>query len=121
MIAGFEEQTHKLTDVELLAIPIILGILNERYRQNPIKNKAIALQLLAAPFTDGGGRYFEPSRIRKIINHISIKKLTVLPLVANSHGYYITNDKDDIKRYQSSLLSRIDAIRARHKAIQEWY
>lgn len=115
MITGFTEETAKLTERELQAIPHIVKYLNSSSKEKPIKNRKIASDLILVVKW-----YFEPPRIRKMINYISLRNMTDLPLVANSKGYYVTNDKDEVKRYCQSLKDRLGSISARYRSVLRW-
>jgi hypothetical protein len=115
MITGFEQQTGNLTQRELDVLPDIIEQLNKTSKDRPLKNRAINGNLL---FRSKGN--FEGVRIRKIINHISLYHMTRLPLVANSRGYYITSDDNEIRRYVQSLTDRISSIANRQQSVKKW-
>lgn len=57
-------------------------------------------------------------RVRKIINFIRTNGL-VDCLIANSEGYYVSRDTDEIEDYIQSLKQRENAIRAVREKIEE--
>lgn len=104
-----------MTDLELTAIPFIVDMLNSASKDKPIKNRIIANGLL-----NPCKHWFEPPRVRKMINYISLRQMTCAPLVANNKGYYITDDQVEILRYVQSLWERIASIEARRKSVSKW-
>ncbi|MCP3682096.1 MAG: hypothetical protein GY861_05335, partial [bacterium] len=47
---------------------------------------------------------FDQPRLRKIVNYIRTNAL--LPLIATSNGYYVSEDTDEIKKQVESLEQR---------------
>lgn len=107
MITGFEEITHELTDEELEISKIIIrGIQSNIGSDNAISNVQIRKILLTKyeiKITD--------IRVRKIINHIRIKRL-VSKLCASSKGYYVAETKEEHQKYIESLQERISSIQS---------
>lgn len=105
MITGFEEITHELTDEELEISKIIIrGIQSNIGSDNAITNiqiRKILLEKYEIKIND--------ARIRKIINHIRVKRL-VPKLCAASKGYYIAATKEEHQKYIESLQERIHSI-----------
>lgn len=117
MIIGFEEITATLSEKELALVPVFV----ERLSLKVGKENAVTSQQIITGFANKkvnpvkiGG-----ARIRKIINYIRMNNL-VPRLMATSAGYYVTNDKEELRSYVESLKGRESAIRAiRHKIEQE--
>lgn len=112
MIHGFEEITARLSDDEIALIPEVVNMLNERTKENPIKNSVISGGLIMKY-----NKFISAPRIRKMINYISLRHMTKHTLVANSKGYYITQDINEIVRYVNSLCDRSEAINVRASSI----
>ena len=105
MINGFEE-TKPLTTTEFSMLPLFVkGLSTKIGEANAITNDQMIKALAAKSF------YLTPARVRKIINHIRVKKL-LKNLVATSNGYYIENDTEKLNTYIESLRQRADAILA---------
>lgn len=115
MITGFEEITAKLTSEELQMIPVLVEGLNGSSKKQPFNNLQMRTRLAVLC-----KKVVDNARIRKMINYISINKLTRQPLVANSKGYYITGDEFEIFRYCSSLKDRANAIEYRRQVLMGW-
>jgi hypothetical protein len=105
MINNFEDYTHELSDYELKTlVPIIVkGLLTKVGKENAITNNQIV------PKLKGKGYKVSSSRIRKIVHYIRVAGL-IPCLIATSKGYYISNDKEEIKEYIDSLHQRADSI-----------
>ena len=116
MITGFEQETAPLNEIELRAAEIISYCLNKGHVGN---TKAVTAQHICnalaqqdARFrTEGGKPYLNGARVRKIMNHLRTSKICPR-LIANSKGYYISNDHNEITEYIISLRARAAAINA---------
>ena len=116
MLFGFEEQTAPLNDIELNAANIIADCLSRHHvgRGNAVTGAHIgnSLAQYAVEFRDQKGRaYLTGPRIRKIINYIRSNGMCPR-LIASSNGYYVSNDRDEIDAYITSLRERASAITA---------
>lgn len=104
MIQGFEHRTAPLTDDEKkLLQPIIKGLHN---RQR--KDHAITGALICKRINHLYNSKLTTPRLRKIINFI--RSAGILPVMANSKGYYVSYDQEDIKEQIYSLEQRKQAI-----------
>lgn len=105
MITTFEEQTHPLTDYELITLlPLMIaGFTTKIGVINCVTNSQICKSLKNKGFDVN-----EP-RIRKLVFYIRHKNL-VPNLIASSKGYWIATDKKEVDTWIDSLKSRIDAI-----------
>lgn len=115
MITNFETITADLSYPEKLATRVLIDTLNDSSKICPISQSALSDHI-----KNETGLDFSASRIRKMIHYISRKKLTRLPLLANSLGYYISDDQTEIARYLKSITDRIEAIEVRRYSIQNW-
>lgn len=103
MIEGFEEHTHELTDDEKKLIPIIIrGLSNHKGKERSITGSTICKNV-----SEKFMQLTEP-RLRKIINFIRARK--ILPVIATSNGYYVSDSPDEIRKQIRSLEQRRDAI-----------
>ena len=104
MITNFEEHTTPLTTEETLLMKSIAILLqNEARKGKEITNRQIEEQFTAFNYQSGS------ARIRKIINAIRISGI-VPRLLANSRGYYVSWDANEINKYLLSLHQRANAI-----------
>lgn len=105
MINNFESQTHELkNEEENVIVPMMVqGLKTKIGKENAITNKEMIAGLKKY------GHKTNPARVRKMIHYIRINGL-VERLVATSNGYYISNDKNEIKVYIESLMQRAESI-----------
>lgn len=107
MIEGFEKQTSELTTDEKQLLPLFIkGLSAHIGKDNPVTSTEIIQKLKDKKNIIVGG-----ARVRKLINHIRMHNL-IPRLIATSGGYYITNDKKELRKYIESLKGREDAIKA---------
>uniref|UniRef100_A0A6M3IUP4 Putative endonuclease n=1 Tax=viral metagenome TaxID=1070528 RepID=A0A6M3IUP4_9ZZZZ len=105
MIDLFEDITYELTPYELEQVALFVTSFQKRVG----KDKIISNAQIQAHYKKLGGP-MSGVRVRKIINYIRNEGL-VSCLVANSKGYYVSNDPEEVKRYINSLKQRERAIR----------
>lgn len=113
MITNFEEHTAPLTHHEIVLMHRVVDLLRSKAR----KGAEICNQEISDSFAPPG-QSLGSARIRKIINHIRLTGL-VPRLLANSKGYYISNDAREVDDYIASLHQRAGAILAVEEAIQK--
>jgi hypothetical protein len=134
MIRNFEEYTAELSEDEAkyimprLQMLLTLAIGKER----AITNKQIVREIntlnpLTKPDEKDPGlswnvKTSEP-RIRHMIHILRVSDAVPF-LVATSHGYYISNDKQEIEEYMGSVDDRLRSIyqirRALKRQMKEW-
>ena len=105
MITNFEEITKPLTQAEIEIVNILIDILNRTNKKNPIK----APQLVELIILESSIKKFGQARLRKIINYL--RGNGILPIIATSKGYYLSNETTIIEGEIKSLNERADAIR----------
>ncbi len=107
MITNFEEITKELTEDEKKLVPVIIKGLSTKTKDNPIKGIDIvnAINLNKEKY---GVKLFSEPRLRKIVNFIRTEG--ILPLIATSNGYYVTNDRAELQSQIDSLTQRAEAI-----------
>lgn len=105
-LKGFEDINPDLSKYELeMLLPAMLpAFLTKIGVKNAVKGKDIAAGMKARGF-----KKCTDVRVRKIINYIRRKNL-ILGLIATSKGYYISNDKEEIADYITSLDGRTNEI-----------
>jgi hypothetical protein len=78
-------------------------------KQNPIK----AAEIVSSMNKFLEENHFEiritEARLRKCCNHIRTNG--ILPLIATSSGYYVSNDKEEIRTQIQSLYERASSIK----------
>jgi len=114
MIQGFEQYTGEFNEEERMSIPHIIRLLeNARGKSRAISNKRIS-----AILEHNWGYKLSGPRIRKVVNLIRNKGI-LQNVLANSRGYWISNDLDEITFYIQSLHQRSDAILSVAHALAE--
>jgi hypothetical protein len=104
MITNFEKITHELTDDELSIVPYFVKSFQKYTKENPIK----AVDIVSRWNQSQQPIRLSQPRLRKICNHIRSNSL--LPLIATSSGYYVSNDKTEIDKQIKSLIERANSI-----------
>ena len=99
MINGFENETHDLTSEELQLVPLIMqGMATKVGRQKAVKSSYIIEKLKERNIR------LQPSRLRKIINHIRVNSLQ--PIIAGKQGYYLPENENDLLESIESLSQK---------------
>jgi len=98
-------------------LPMIRNSLIGRYNRgirSPISGKNMCIKL-----REKAGIVLNPSRLRKIIHHISVDGLPVnLVLCAGNKGYFVTGDVREVSDYKKSLKARLDTMLRRYRALE---
>ena len=106
MLNNFEDITHELTLEEKNTIlPIIVNGLNLCIG----KSKAYTNKQIVDAVNGKYNIKLNGPRLRKLIQYIRINDLVPL-LVATSKGYYVSEDKEEIRDYIHSLEQRLHSI-----------
>jgi hypothetical protein len=105
MIVGYENITSELTSEELWLANDMIRFFKNKTKQNPVKSIQIVVGInkhysLKKRFTD--------VRLRKIINYYRVN--SILPVISNSNGYYVSYDPEDIEEMVQSLTQRAGSI-----------
>lgn len=108
MITNFENITHELNDQELALVPIIAKSFEKYTKANPIKAPEIVKRFNQSDIAKQYIKLTEP-RLRKICNYI--RSNAMIPLIATSSGYFVSNDKEEIEKQIKSLVERSNSIR----------
>ena len=109
MVPEFEDITYDLTDYEKAHIlpAVIAYIGSRRGKASKVSNKQVVEYLQSRSYITSN------SRFRGIISHIRVNRL-IEGLIANSKGYWVSEDPKEIEAYEYSLecrSKRIDHIR----------
>lgn len=108
MIKNFEEVTNELNPIELSIIPIMVAGFNRHKKNDPIKAPDIVKNMNIHLKCKGIKLTMTEARLRKCCNHI--RKNSIIPLIATSKGYYVSNDPQEISDQIQSLMQRANSI-----------
>ena len=108
MITNFELITEELTTDELKILPIIIQGFKCHKKDNPIKAPAIIISLNEYLQKQGFLIKITEVRLRKFVNYIRANGK--LPLIATPKGYYISDDKNELRMQVKSLQERAKSI-----------
>jgi carbamoylphosphate synthase small subunit len=108
MITNFEEVTVDLNDKEMEFLPLFIQGFSKHDKSNPIKSDDIVKSLNLFLIKNNIKYNVTGVKVRKFSNYIRSKGL--IPLIATSEGYYVSNDKDEIEKQIKSLTERANSI-----------
>ena len=113
MLKGFELETSPLNEYERdVLLPVMVRCLSNKIgKGNAVTNRFMVERLKKS------GYDINDIRIRKIISHIRTNGL-VPCLIATNTGYYVSQDKVELRDYINSLKGRERAIRAVREAVE---
>ena len=109
MITNFEEYTHELTSEEMEILQLVIYGFRAYKKTNPIKAELIVKRMNLYLENNGYKIRLTQPRLRKLVNYIRSNGL--LPLIANSHGYFTTDCKQTIQEQIKSLKERANSIK----------
>ena len=118
MITNFENYTHELTDQELEILPIVIHGFRAYKKNNPIKAELIVKRMNQFLTDRGYEIRLTGPRLRKLVNYIRSNSL--LPLIANAHGYFTTDCKQTIQEQIKSLQERANSIERCANGLKEF-
>jgi carbamoylphosphate synthase small subunit len=110
MIKNFENITEPLTDEEHKILPVVINGLKTKSKSNPVKAPAIVKGLNKYCKDHNIKLEISEPRLRKMVNYI--RKKGILPVIATSVGYYVSYDKQEIKKQIESIEQRCNAMLA---------
>jgi len=102
MITNFEGITKELSETEKLLLEPLIEILEKTNKEKPILSRELESELKLVDVKFGG------ARLRKLTNFIRCNR--IIPLIATSKGYYISNNREDIETEIKSLRERANSI-----------
>jgi hypothetical protein len=108
MITGFEEHTSELTAEEMEILNIVIHGFRQYKKNNPIKSELIVTRMNQYLQNNGYKIKMTGVRLRKMVNYIRSNGL--IPLIANSQGYFTTDCKLTIQQQIISLQERANSI-----------
>lgn len=99
----FEEHTEDLNEKELAILPFIIEGLN---RCDSAKKSGEVCELIDMLYhkAEGHPLFMSGVRLRKFVSHIRANGL--LPIISTSQGYFVSKDKEEIKKQIISLEQR---------------
>jgi hypothetical protein len=124
MIEGFSEITAELTAEEKELIPILVkGFNAHKGKENAIKGPVIVSKINWYIFNNDATAVHLPpkiteARLRKLANFI--RRHGIIPLIATSNGYYVSNDREEILNQMKSLQQRAEAILAAKNGLEKF-
>ena len=108
MITNFEEHTSELTSEEMEILPIVVHGFRNYKKEIPIKAELIVTRMNEFLSTRGFKTRMTQPRLRKMVNYIRTNG--IIPLIANSHGYFTSDCKETIQEQIKSLQERANSI-----------
>jgi hypothetical protein len=108
MITGFEEHTSELTAEEMEILNIVIHGFRQYKKTNPIKSELIVTRMNQYLQLHGYKIKMTGPRLRKMVNYIRSNGL--IPLIANSQGYFTSDCKQTIIEQITSLQERANSI-----------
>ena len=94
MLVLFEEITQELNEAELEVLPVLIKGFEAHTKQNPIKAPEIVKNINQYLLKNKIDLKMTEVRLRKFCNYIRSNSL--IPLIADHKGYYISNEVDVI-------------------------
>lgn len=109
MITNFEEVTKELTAEELAVVPLMVKGFLKHGKDNPIKAPDIVFNLNDFLRAHGIKLKMTEARLRKMCNYIRAN--SIIPLIATSNGYFVSEDREIIQSQIKSLNQRAYSIK----------
>lgn len=105
MITNFEKITEQLNSTEIDYVdPLVEYLERHSSPEQPKKSYEVVSYMQ----DELGYDDFKGVKLRKIVNLLRRNGYT--PVIATSKGYFISNDKEELKKQIESLENRADAI-----------
>lgn len=108
MITNFEEYTHELSAEEMDILPIVVHGFRNYKKELPIKAELIVTRMNEFLAVRGFKTRMSQPRLRKMVNYIRTNG--IIPLIANSNGYFTSDCKETIQEQIKSLQERANSI-----------
>lgn len=115
MIEGFEEVTSELNDQEIKLANELIKHFKNKDRNNKVK---------ASEVVRGVNLYYNLSfkftevRLRKIINYY--RSNSILPIISDSEGYFVSYEKKDLEKVIKSLDQRSNSIKRSSEGLKKF-
>lgn len=118
MITNFETVTFELTEDELKWIPYLINGFNMHGPTCPIKEVDILAGCNRSREKYGIKTKMTGARLRKLVNYIRVSGL--VPLLATSKGYFVTDDPNAIEKQIRSLYERAASIKQAAEGLRKF-
>jgi hypothetical protein len=117
MISGFELETRQLSTDELKYVDILVNGLNNRFPRGKAhkQNSSYFLNELSCI-----NIFIDEVRLRKLFQHIRVNDL-VMGLCSDSRGYWLSDNKEELKETLISLNDRLKMQQATLNALIRQY
>ena len=113
MITNFEQITAEgFSDDEKKLVPVIIKGFMAHGKDDPVKAPVIISKLRSR-----GLKITQP-RLRKIVNFL--RSESIVPVIATAKGYYVSHDKQELKKQVQSLYERAAAITNSAKGLEQF-
>src|SRR6187399_3136288 len=107
-ITNFEDTTEALTEKELSALPYVIEGLKRCDKAQKSGEVCDLIDMIYAK-EHGEPLLVTGVKLRKFVSYIRVNGL--LPIIATSRGYFITEDQEEIKKQVKSLYERASQIK----------
>lgn len=108
MVENFEHITPELTSQEVSLIPVLISGFKKHGQENPIKEPEI-LKLSNKYFQEKQIPYnLTAPKLRKFVSYM--RSNGIIPIIATSKGYFVSNNEDVIESQIRSLQNRANGI-----------
>lgn len=102
-------------------VNVLTPLLVKMFKQKSSKDNVLSTKKIVTFFTDkkneiGFSGAFTTQRLQKLVNYIRVN--SILPIIATSHGYYCSNDVEDIMEMINQFQGRIDAMKAAQEGLR---
>lgn len=97
-------------DINILAPMLIKLFKAKSSKDNVLQTKKITTFFSNKKIEIGFSGTFTSQRLQKIVNYIRVNSLA--PVISSSHGYYYSNDRQDIMEMIVQFEGRIQAMKA---------
>lgn len=110
MITSFQEYTFELNDAELAVLPTFIEWVKTGTDHRPLKAPALITKINVSLLERRIKYHMTEERFRKFVNYV--RSHGVLPLIATSHGYFVSYEPDVVRAQMKSLRERAGGILA---------
>lgn len=114
-VTNFEQYTAALNDQELAVLPTFLEVVKTGTDHRPLKAPRL-VEMINIHLHDRGISFrMTDERFRKFVNYT--RSNAILPLIATSHGYFVSYDPEVIRAQMKSLRERAGGILAAREGL----
>lgn len=102
-------------------INILIPLLVKMFKAKSSKDNVLQTKKITTFFTEKKSQLqfsgtFTSQRLQKLVNYIRVN--SILPIIATSHGYYYSEDPQDIRDMIEQFESRIEAMKAAQEGLK---